>query len=71
MKCETPAREGVSSRAPEPIQKPIATERTPGRGSLITRSPVLSVEIECSSMPWEPRRFLDAPARPRPSGGMP
>ena len=39
MKCETPARSGRSSREPEPIQKPIDTERTPGTRSETTRSP--------------------------------
>ena len=44
MKCETPARASVSSREPVPIQKPNETERTLGTCSLITRSPVGSVE---------------------------
>ena len=39
MKCETPAFASVSSREPAPIQKPIATERTLGTRSEITRSP--------------------------------
>ena len=39
MKCETPAFEGVSSRAPAPIQKPRETERTLGIRSVITRWP--------------------------------
>ena len=44
MKCETPARAFVSSREPVPIQKPNETERTLGTCSVITRSPVGSVE---------------------------
>ena len=44
MKCETPARASVSSREPVPIQKPNETERTFGTCSVITRSPVGSVE---------------------------
>src|SRR5919204_3027998 len=39
MKCETPARSGRSSREPAPIQNPIATERTEGTRSEMTRSP--------------------------------
>src|SRR5690242_16173121 len=39
MKCETPALASVSSREPAPIQKPSATERTPGTRSEMTRSP--------------------------------
>src|SRR5512133_1948084 len=39
MKCETPALASVSSREPAPIQKPIATERTLGIRSEMTRSP--------------------------------
>ena len=39
MKCETPARASGSSREPAPIQKPSATERTPGTRSEMTRSP--------------------------------
>src|SRR5215468_12409325 len=39
MKCEAPAFASVSSREPAPIQKPIATERTPGTRSEMTRSP--------------------------------
>src|SRR6478736_3694195 len=44
MKCETPALASVSSREPAPIQKPSATERTPGTRSEITRSPESSSE---------------------------
>src|SRR5262249_34209011 len=44
MKCETPALASVSSREPAPIQKPIATERTLGTRSEMTRSPVSSSE---------------------------
>src|SRR6266704_1735258 len=44
MKCETPAFASVSSREPAPIQKPIATERTLGTRSEMTRSPVSSSE---------------------------
>ena len=44
MKCDTPAFASVSSREPAPIQKPIATERTLGTRSEITRSPVSSSE---------------------------
>src|SRR6266567_2312808 len=44
MKCETPAFASVSSREPAPIQKPSATERTPGTRSEITRSPESSSE---------------------------
>src|SRR5262245_24206143 len=39
MKCETPAFASVSSREPAPIQKPSATDRTPGTRSEMTRSP--------------------------------
>src|SRR5438034_3950673 len=39
MKCDTPAFASVSSREPAPIQKPIATERTLGTRSEMTRSP--------------------------------
>src|SRR5262249_57806339 len=44
MKCEPPAFASVSSREPAPIQKPIATERTPGTRSEMTRSPESSSE---------------------------
>ena len=44
MKWEMPARASVSSREPVPIQKPNETDRTLGTCSLITRSPVGSVE---------------------------
>src|SRR4029450_7176052 len=44
MKCETPAFASVSSREPAPIQNPIATERTPGTRSEMTRSPESSSE---------------------------
>src|SRR5436190_20732871 len=44
MKWETPALPSVSSREPAPIQKPSATERTPGTRSEITRSPESSSE---------------------------
>src|SRR5436190_4256074 len=44
MKCEAPAFASVSSREPAPIQNPIATERTPGTRSEITRSPESSSE---------------------------
>src|SRR5438552_177009 len=44
MKCETPAFASVSSRDPAPIQNPIATERTLGTRSEITRSPLSSSE---------------------------
>src|SRR3954468_5175003 len=44
MKCETPAFASVSSREPAPIQKPIATERTLGTRSEMTRSPESSSE---------------------------
>src|SRR5512133_3576261 len=44
MKCEAPALASVSSREPAPIQKPIATERTPGTRSEMTRSPESSSE---------------------------
>ena len=44
MKWETPARASVSSREPAPIQNPSATERTLATCSLISRSPVGSVE---------------------------
>ena len=39
MKCVTPAFEGVSSRAPAPIQNPSATERTLGIRSVMMRWP--------------------------------
>src|SRR5256885_4355708 len=39
MKCDTPALASVSSRDPAPTQKPIATERTLGTRSEMTRSP--------------------------------
>ena len=48
MKCDTPAREGGSSREPVPIQSPSATDRTPRSGSVATRSPPGSVVI-CGS----------------------
>ena len=48
MKCETPARDGGSSREPVAIQSPSATERTPRSGSVATRSPPGSVVI-CGS----------------------
>jgi hypothetical protein len=55
MKCETPARESGSSRAPAATKKPIATERTPGIRSLITRSPVSSVVSSClNTAGWYP-----------------
>src|SRR4029078_7890724 len=44
MKCDAPALASVSSREPAPIQKPIATERTLGIRSEITRSPESSSE---------------------------
>jgi hypothetical protein len=44
MKWETPARSSRSSREPAPIQKPIATERTLGTRSEMTRSPESSSE---------------------------
>src|SRR5689334_23154495 len=44
MKWETPALASVSSREPAPIQKPMATERTPGTRSEMTRSPESSSE---------------------------
>src|SRR5436309_2128024 len=44
MKWDTPAFASVSSREPAPIQKPIATDRTLGTRSEITRSPVSSSE---------------------------
>src|SRR5438067_651552 len=44
MKCETPAFASGSSRAPAPIQKPSATERTLVRRSVISRSPESSSE---------------------------
>ena len=44
MKCDTPALGSVSSREPAPIQKPMATERTPGIRSEMTRSPESSSE---------------------------
>jgi hypothetical protein len=44
MKCETPALASVSSREPAPIQKPMATERTLGTRSEMTRSPESSSE---------------------------
>src|SRR5919204_5763525 len=44
MKCDTPAFVSVSSREPAPIQNPMATERTPGSRSEITRSPESSSE---------------------------
>src|SRR5262245_28594111 len=47
MKWETPARVSGSSREPAPIQKPSATERTPGTRSEITRSPVRSSVSRC------------------------
>ena len=47
MKCETPARASGSSREPAPIQKPSATERTPGTRSEMTRSPVASSVSWC------------------------
>ena len=37
MKCVMPAFASRSSRAPAPIQKPIATERTLSTCSVITR----------------------------------
>ena len=49
MKCETPALESGSSRAPAAMKKPIATERTPAIRSLITRSPVSSAVSWCFS----------------------
>src|SRR5881275_2150565 len=39
MKWDTPARSSRSSREPAPIQNPIATERTLGTRSEMTRSP--------------------------------
>ena len=44
MKWLRPARASSSSREPVPIQKPIATERTPSSRSVTTRSPSSSVE---------------------------
>src|SRR5919198_3757841 len=44
MKCETPAFASVSSREPASIQNPIATERTLGTRSEMTRSPESSSE---------------------------
>src|ERR671919_1198432 len=47
MKWDTPARSFGSSREPAPIQKPSATERTPGTRSETTRSPVASSLSSC------------------------
>ena len=47
MKCETPARERGSSRDPVAIQSPMATDRTPGRRSLMMRSPPGRVVASC------------------------
>src|ERR1700675_4894475 len=44
MKCDTPALASVSSREPAPIQNPMATERTLGIRSEMTRSPESSSE---------------------------
>ena len=44
MKWDTPAFASVSSLEPAPIQKPIATERTLGIRSEMTRSPESSSE---------------------------
>src|SRR5262245_25361331 len=63
MKCETPARESVSSREPAPIQKPRATERTPGTRSEMTRSPLRSSVSWCFDTP------RDGIPRPSPSDG--
>ena len=51
MKCETPARASGSSREPAPIQKPSATDRTPGTRSEMTRSPVESSVSWCFVTP--------------------
>ncbi len=63
MKCETPARESGSSRDPAPIQKPSATERTPGTRSEMTRSPV------SSSVSWCFDTSPDGIPRASPSDG--
>ena len=44
MKCDAPAFASVSSREPARIQKPSATDRTPGWRSEITCSPESSSE---------------------------
>ena len=44
MKCDAPAFALRSSREPAPIQKPIATERTPLTRSVTTRMPESSSE---------------------------
>src|SRR5438270_11608439 len=75
MKWETPAFASVSSRDPAPIQKPIATERTLGTRSEITRSPLSSSEKTYFWItPALSRRrgmaaMRRAPARPPASGG--
>src|SRR5947207_10715034 len=61
MKWETPALASVSSRDPAPIQKPSATERTPGTRSEMTRSPESSSERTYFCMPSLLRVGLDEP----------
>ena len=59
MKCDTPPRDSGSSREPAPIQKPSATERTPGTRSEMTRSPVASSVSWCFDTPRDGiRRIL-------------
>src|SRR6476646_6415864 len=64
MKCETPALASVSSREPEPIQNPSATERPLGTRSEITRSPVASSETTyfwtCTAAPLSWRSLVAA-----------
>src|SRR5258705_7004690 len=65
MKCETPALASVSSREPAPIQKPMATERTLGIRSEMTRSPESSSErtyfcITALSLAGQARRLAES-----------
>src|SRR5271166_3758756 len=48
-RCEMPASLSCSTTEPVPIQKPSATERTPGMRSVTTRTPDSSVVIRCSA----------------------
>jgi hypothetical protein len=50
MKCEMPAWCSGSNREPTPIQTPRASERTPARGSVTTRSPEAVVLSVCSTL---------------------
>src|SRR5438270_12664244 len=49
-RCEMPAWLSSSTTDPAAIQKPSATERTPGTRSVTTRTPLSSVAIRCSSL---------------------